>query len=164
MSILNKDTVGLKARQLMDAQRSIARVIPILPWLAAVVFSAALAAGLGTLYLVGKVSAAARVVQTQEAPTYKVKRDSMAPAEYQDTITWLTRLHPSVQVAVTKKGALQVSINEGQHHSEWLYTLAALQSQGADIIWEVSDFCVGRCNGPVATAIVTGNRQKLQQN
>lgn len=161
---LNKEQMSLKARQMMDVQRSVLRVIPILPWLAAVVFTAALVAGAGTLYMVGKVASAAKVVHTQEAPSYRVKREPLAPAEYEELVGWLSRLHPAVQLTVTKKGALQVAVNDGQHHAEWLYTLAALQSNGSDVIWDVSEFCVGRCNGPAATATVTGHRQKLVQD
>ncbi len=160
-STLNKEQVSLKTRQFIDAQRSIARVLPILPWLAAIVFTAALMAGLGTLYMVGKVSSAAKVVHTQEAPSYRVTREPLAASEYQELISWMSKLHPSVQLVMPKKGGLQVTLDNGQHHAEWLYALAALQSNGADVIWDVSEFCVGRCNGPAATATVTGYRQKL---
>lgn len=160
---LNKEQISLKARQMMDVQRTVLRVVPVLPWLAALVFTAALVAGVGTLYMVGKVSSAAKVVHTQEAPNYRVKREPLAPAEYDELVSWLTKLHPEVQLSVQKKGGLQVSAAKGTQHAEWLYTLAALQSNGADVIWDVNEFCVGRCNGPVASALVTGYRQKLVQ-
>lgn len=158
------DSFKLKSRQMGDAQTAVGRVLPMMPWLASTVFFAALIAGAGTLYMTGRVMTHAKQVHVQEAPTYQVKRQPLSPQEYQDQVQWLLRLHPDVKFALPKKGGLQVSIEKGDYHAEWLYALSALQSHGGDIVWDVSELCVGRCEGAAATATVSGYRQKLVDN
>jgi len=145
----------------MDLQREVMRAIPMMPWLAALVLMAALAAAAGTLYMVGQVSSVAREAHTQETPNYRIEREPLAKAEYAELMSWMRNLHPGVEIAQSKTDGLLITTNTGMQHAEWLYALSALQSNGADVIWEASEFCVGRCDGQVAMAAVTGYRQKL---
>lgn len=155
------ESFKLKSRQLGDAQRATARVLPVLPWLVSAVFFAAVAAGGASLYQASKVVAHSRQVHDAQVPSYKVRREPLSPQDYQAQVDWLARLHPDVKFTLPKKGGLRIDIADGAHHSEWMYALAALQAQGSDIVWDVDTFCVGRCEGAVAQAVVTGYRQKL---
>lgn len=161
---LKKDEINHKLREIGDQQQLIARAVPKLPWLAAFVLTLASAAAMGTLYQMGKVSTAAKLVQTQDAPSYTVSRIPLSAAELQELTGWLSQRHPQVMLEVTKSNTLQVHLNDGRYHAEWLYALASLQSHGMDVVWDVSEFCVGRCSGPVASATVKGYKQKLTQN
>lgn len=160
---LNQD-VNQKLRKMDEQQQRIARAVPKLPWLAALLLTLSTAAVMGTLYQVGQVASAAKLVHTQDTPNYSVSRAPLTDDELKELINWLRLRNPHVVFEVTKSNGLQVNLNDGRYHGEWLYALAALQSHGTDVVWDVSDFCVGRCSGPVAMAVVTGYKQKLEQN
>lgn len=161
---LNKNEINQKLREIGDQQQLIARAVPKLPWLAAFVLTLAAAAAMGTLYQIGKVSTAAKQVQAQDVPSYSVSRVPLSEAELQELTSLLAQRHPQVKAEVTKTGELQIYLNDGRYHAEWLYALASLQSHGLDVVWDSSEFCVGRCSGPVASATVKGYKQKLTQN
>lgn len=158
----SSEDMALKLRQASDKQREVSEALAHLPWIAAMAFIAALAAMLAVLYMMGQVSAAARTVQTATPVTYRVVQDPLALTEYQDIVAELIPLHPDVRFEVGRAGTLSVALPSGEHHASWLFALSALQSRGADILWDVDEFCVGRCGGPAAYAIVRASRQQMR--
>lgn len=146
------------------SSRDLARALPGLPWLAAVLLAASLAvAGLAG-HKLKAVVAEARTVTAAKPVSYKLVREPLTANEYQAILSWFQRLHPDVMFQVSKAGSLLVGVKDGARHADWLYALASLQSRDQDVVWESTAFCVGRCTGAAALAEVNGYRQKIQRD
>lgn len=140
------------------------KALPRVPWLAAVLLVAALVVAGLAMHKLKTVVSAARTVVASKPVTYGLQRTPLALAEYEAILGWFQRLHPDVRFDVAKEGALTVFIKDGANHGDWLYALALLQSRDQDVVWESTSFCVGRCAGAVASAVLKGYRQKIQQD
>ena len=139
------------------------RTLAGVPWLTYLLFFMALLVSGLVLYKVQGVSANAHAFATSSTREYVVKKNPLTADAYVQLQAGVQRLHPDVRVVANPSG-LAVSIDSIDKHAEWLFALAAVQSRGEDVIWDVDSLCVGRCTGGIAVATVKGYRQQLDIN
>lgn len=123
---------------------------------------AALVVG-GFAIMKGKAAVqSAHTLTESKGVTYSWSKTQLTQAEYEVLARNIKILHPAVQVTYTPKEGLVFSVQDGAAHADWLYALSALHARDKDIVWEATDFCVGRCQGSVAArAKVLGYRQTI---
>lgn len=157
---------GFNFKQMVERQMALVSVLPSVNWLIFAVLAAGLLVGGFATYKLNSVVSGARTVVSQKPVTYKLEKTALSEAEYKAIIDWYARLHPSVEFSAVKTdGGAQmvVIIDSGLKHAHWIYALGSLQSRDQDVVWESSDFCVGRCPAGAARAVVKGYRQKIVQ-
>lgn len=118
--------------------------------------------GLALLKANAAIRAAHGAVE-ERGVTYTWSKNQLSAEEYENIMISVRTLHPSVQVAYTPKDGFVLSLKDGTAHADWLFALGSLHARDKDIVWEASEFCVGRCQGGLAArAKVVGYRQALK--
>lgn len=95
----------------------------------------------------------------ESALRVEIQKSPLTQGEYKTLVESLSRLHPTVKFTAEAGKGMRIEINQPAAYPEWMQALSVIHSRQPGVIWEVKEFCVGRCGSTSASAHIEGIRQ-----
>lgn len=144
---------------------SYVRTLRMAGGLPAVMLIVALVASLLAAREIDQTIMSIRKISTQESVLRaEVQKSPLTADDYKAVAESNSRMHTHVKFKLSsdqKIKGLLISIDSAASYNEWLQALSVLHSRLPGVLWEVKEFCVGRCVGGAAIAQVEGIRQSV---
>lgn len=95
----------------------------------------------------------------ESALRVEIQKSPLTMGEYKTLTESLARLHPTVKFTVENNKGIRIEIAQAAAYPEWMQALSVIHARQPGVIWDVKEFCVGRCGSAAATANIEGIRQ-----